>query len=84
MREKNVDSDRRLPINERQRLRSMSEHTVTLDRAPGVSEDEVKARLGRVYRLLIEIARRGETADGVEVASPKPSAVGDQHVWGDG
>jgi hypothetical protein len=62
----------------------MTEYTVALDRAQDVSEDEVKARLGRVYRLLMEIARRGETADGVEVASPKPSAVGDQHVWGDG
>jgi hypothetical protein len=49
-----------------------------------VSEDELKARLSRVYRLLMEIAKRGETADDVEVGSPKPSAGGDQHLWGDG
>ncbi len=62
----------------------MTEHTVALERAPDFSEDQVRARLDRVYRLLLEIARRGETADGVEAVRPKPSAGADHHTPADG
>jgi hypothetical protein len=58
----------------------MTEYDVTLECTPDLSDGEVKARLSRIYRLLLEIARRRETADGVEAANPEPSAGVDQHV----
>jgi hypothetical protein len=75
-----VDSDRQLPTSKCGRRKPTTEYAVTLKRTPGISDGEVKARLSRIYRLLLEIARREETADAVEAANPEPSASADQHV----
>lgn len=53
----------------------MPEYIVTLKRSPGLSNAELRARLGRVYRLLLEIARRKETADGDDPGREAPSAA---------
>ena len=56
----------------------MAEYTVTMERAPNITDDEAGARLGRVYTLLLTLARRAEemtTADGGDPGREAPSAA---------
>jgi len=52
----------------------MSEYAITLARSPGLSDGEARARLNRVFRLLLEIAARKEASDGGEATDLEPSA----------
>ena len=53
----------------------MDEYTVTLQHSPTITDTERRRRLGRVYALLLNVARRGEQerADG-ELLADEPSA----------
>jgi hypothetical protein len=47
-----------------------------VQRSPALT-DEGQRRLAQVYTLLLEIANRGETADGDDLDDPAPTAAGD-------
>ena len=53
----------------------MSEYSITLERSPGLSDGEIRARLSRVYRLLLQLAEKRATADGDSPGREAPSAV---------
>lgn len=55
----------------------MTTYRVEMVKSPELTDNEVRTRIGRVYALLLDLARREEeppTADGVEAANPEPSA----------
>ena len=61
----------------------MAVDTITIKRSPDLTGAEVRARIGRVYTLLLDLARREEerqTTDGAETSNREPPATGDAHA----
>lgn len=54
----------------------MSDYVVTMGRSPGLTDEEYRARLARVYRLLSEIGQRARAADQESFESETQSAAG--------
>jgi len=53
----------------------MSDYTVTMRRSPGLSEAELRARLGRVYELILRRASENETSADESFGEPTAEAV---------
>ncbi len=60
----------------------MSDYRITMSQTPGMSESERRKRLHAAYQILLDAARKKETAPGDESANLTPGAASDTDPQG--
>jgi hypothetical protein len=75
-----VSSAATLPSTNNEWRRKVADFEVTAIRAPDLDDDEVRRRLGRVYRIILDY-KIETTADGGEFGDLTPSTADDVPTW---